>query len=51
MEIPIHIVRYEDLVARPGEVMPDLIKFVFGVADIKGTLVQNYIDIAVAEGA
>lgn len=51
MEIPIHIVRYEDLVARPGEVMPDLIKFVFGVADIKGTLVQSYIDIAVAEGA
>lgn len=39
MDIPIHIVRYEDLVARPGEVMTELVKFVFGVADIKGTIV------------
>lgn len=30
-DIPLHIVRYEDLVERPGLVLPDLIKFVFGV--------------------
>lgn len=50
-DIPLHIVRYEDLVERPGEVLPDLMKFVFNVPKIEGTLLQSYIDIAVAEGA
>jgi hypothetical protein len=50
-DIPIHIVRYEDLVARPGEVMPELMKFILGVSTIEGTQVESYINIAVAEGA
>jgi len=49
--IPTHIVRYEDLVARPGEVMPELMKFVFNVKSIEGSLVESFINIAVAEGA
>ena len=51
MDIPIHIVRYEDLVARPNEVMPELVKFVLGVNDISGTIVESYINIACAQGA
>lgn len=50
-DVPIHIIRYEDLVARPGEIMPDLMRFVFGTKDIDGTLLESYINIAVAEGA
>ena len=50
-DIPIHIGRYEDLVARPGEIMPSLMEFVFGVGEVKDTLLQSYIDLAVAEGA
>jgi len=48
---PIHILRYEDLVERPGLVIPELMKFVFGVDDISGTRLESYINIAVAEGA
>jgi hypothetical protein len=36
-DVPTHIIRYEDLVERPGDVIPDLMKFVFGVGSIKGT--------------
>lgn len=50
-DVPLHIIRYEDLLNRPGEVIPDLMKFVFNVPQIDGTLLQSYIDIAVAEGA
>jgi len=32
-------VRYEDLIERPGEAMTELMKFVFGVSSIQGTLV------------
>lgn len=46
-----HILRYEDLVARPGEVIPELIKFIFNAKSIEGTLVESYINLAVAEGA
>lgn len=50
-DLPVHIIRYEDLVARPGEIMPDFMRFVFGTKDIEGTLLESYINIAVAEGA
>ena len=50
-DIPIHIVRYEDLVARPNEVMPELVKFVMGVDDISGTIIESYVNIACAQGA
>lgn len=43
--------RYEDIVARPGEVMTELVKFILNVPSIEGTKIQSFIDIAVAEGA
>jgi hypothetical protein len=50
-EIPLHVIRYEDLVARPGEVIPDMMKFAFNQQDISDSLVQKFIELAVAEGA
>ena len=50
-DVPTHIIRYEDLVERPGDVIPDLMKFVFGVGSITGTQIETNIKLAVAEGA
>jgi hypothetical protein len=38
-DIPLHIIRYEDIVARPEVVIPELMKFVFNTKSIDGTLV------------
>jgi hypothetical protein len=50
-DIPLHIIRYEDIVARPEIVIPELMKFIFNTKSIDNTVVQSFIDIAVSEGA
>lgn len=44
MTIPKHIIRYEDLIEKPVEVLTDLIKFVLNVDDISGTKVERLIN-------
>ena len=44
MDIPVHIVRYEDLCDQPGKTIEDLVKFVLNVEDISGTKVEKLVE-------
>lgn len=45
-KIPVHVIRYEDIVKRPELVLPELIKFILNVETIEGTFIQKMIDLA-----
>ena len=47
-KIPVHIVRYEDLVKKPESVLTDLMQFILNVETLKDTRVEQYIKIATA---
>ena len=47
--IPIHIVRYEDLIEQPQEPLERLSKFVLAAEDISATKAQKLVEIAAAE--
>lgn len=48
-KIPVHIIRYEDIVANPEPTLKSLLEFILNVKDISGTKVDNYLKIAVSE--
>ena len=50
-KIPVHIIRFEDILDRPRPCLSSLMKFIFGVSDIEGTLLERYIEIATSEKA
>lgn len=50
-KIPVHIIRYEDIVLRPEPTLNDLMKFILNVDSIDGTKVQKFINLAVQEKA
>jgi hypothetical protein len=39
-KIPVHLIRYEDILQRPVETMTDLMKFIFNVESIQDTLLS-----------
>jgi hypothetical protein len=48
-KVPVHIIRYEDILIRPVEVMTDLLKFIMNVVSIEDTILKGYIDLATQE--
>ena len=48
-KIPVHIVRYEDVVTKPEPTLKSLLEFIMNVEDISGTKVHQYLKIAVSE--
>ena len=39
-KIPVHLVRYEDIIQRPVETMTELIKFIFNTEKVDETLLS-----------
>ena len=50
-KIPVHIVRYEDLVATPEPVLIDLMKFILNVKKLDNTRAEAYVKLATKEKA
>jgi len=50
-KIPVHIIRYEDIVLRPEPTFTDLMKFILNVDTIENTRVAKYIKLAILEKA
>jgi hypothetical protein len=38
-EMPVHIIRYEDMVKRPRYAMTELMKFMYKLDDLEGTVI------------
>jgi len=49
--MPVHIIRYEDIVKRGRYAMTELMKFMYKLDDIDGTVVGQYVNIATEEAA
>ena len=50
-KIPIHIVRYEDIVKYPKQTLLDVVSFILNHKDIEQSKIEHYIDIAVNEAS
>jgi hypothetical protein len=46
-KIPVHIVRYEDVVSNPYFPLKSLLEFILNIKDISGTIIEQYLNIAV----
>jgi hypothetical protein len=46
--VPVHIIRYEDIVSTPKYAMTELLKFVLNVESLEGTRLEKYIDLGTA---
>ena len=42
-KIPVHIIKYEDIVQSPEPTLKSLLEFILNVKDISGTKVDNYL--------
>jgi hypothetical protein len=49
-EIPVHYLRFEDLVRDPKEALTGLFKFMLGVESLEGTVAEQRIDEIAARG-
>ena len=49
--MPVHIIRYEDILQDPYPVLKNLLEFIFGEKDISGTKLDGYLKLAVKEKA
>ena len=49
--IPVHIIRYEDILVNPRECLTSLFKFIIGVPDLKDTVLERYIELATLDKA
>lgn len=50
-KIPVHVIRYEDIVLDPRATLTELIKFILNVRTLEGTRVEKYIELACRETA
>ena len=50
-KIPVHLIRFEDILTSPKPTMTDLFKFILNTPSLEGTLIERYIDLAVREKA
>jgi hypothetical protein len=48
-KIPVHLIRFEDILGNPKPTLMSLLSFILNESDLKGTVVEKYIDLAVAE--
>ena len=48
-KIPVHIIRYEDIVSSPETTLKSLLEFILNTKDISGTKVHHYLKLAVSE--
>lgn len=48
-KIPLHIIRYEDIVGNPEPALRSLLEFILNVETIEGTQVEQYLKIAVSQ--
>jgi hypothetical protein len=46
-KIPVHIIRYEDIVQKPEPSLKSLLEFILNVDTISGTKVEHFLKIAV----
>lgn len=44
--VPTHIIRYEDMCKRPRYAMTELMKFMFKMDSLEGTVIGKYVDLA-----
>lgn len=45
-DMPVHVIRYEDMVKRGRYAMTELMKFMFKMEDIEGTVIGQYVNLA-----
>jgi len=50
-KVPVHIIRYEDILGNPKATMMKLMRFILNEPDIEGTVIERYIDLTVKEKA
>lgn len=50
-KIPVHIIRYEDLLERPRQCLTSLFKFILGETNFESTLLERYIELATLDKA
>ncbi|CDW83009.1 fbox domain containing protein [Stylonychia lemnae] len=50
-KIPVHLIRFEDILTDPRPTMIKLFKFILNTSHIEGTVIEKYIDLAVKEKA
>jgi hypothetical protein len=50
-KIPVHVIRYEDIVATPYPTLKKLLEYILNIPDIAGTKVEHYLNIAVNEAS
>ena len=50
-KIPVHIIRYEDIVQTPEPTLKSLLEFILNVDTISGTKVEHFLKIAVQEAS
>ena len=50
-KIPVHIIRYEDIVENPEPTLKSLLEFILNIKDITGTKVEHFLKIAVSQSS
>jgi hypothetical protein len=50
-KIPVHIIRYEDIINNPKPTMMKLMRFILNEPNIEGTMIEKYVDLTVKEKA
>lgn len=50
-KIPVHIIRYEDIVKTPESTLKSLLQFILNVESIEGTKIEHFLKIAVSEAS
>ena len=50
-KIPVHIIRFEDILANPKITMTKLFKFILNEPNIEGTIIEQYINLVVKDQA
>lgn len=50
-KVPVHLIRFEDIISKPKETMLSLFSFVLNQKDLKGSVIEKYIEMAVKEKA
>ena len=48
-KIPVHIIRYEDIVNDPKPTLKSLLEFIMNVDDLKGTVIEQHLEMAISE--
>jgi len=50
-KIPVHIIRFEDILHNPKDTMMSLMRFILNEKSIDGSNMERYIDLAVKDSA